>query len=143
MLEAQRQRHSPDPVNVRFTRRVLWTQITLLVVVTGFLTFHGLFFYALAALLTLMVTVLAIVGMQCAQEWCRLALALISLAVGIACFLLVRFPLEHAPGAEGVLALRIIPIWAGFAAIVSALLFVFLVFSSKIRYTSRRLFTLW
>lgn len=144
MLEVQRQRHTPNRDHINFTRKVLWTEIAILLLVSGLLTFHGLFTYALAGLLVLMVAVLLIVGMQGAQEWCRVILGLISLLVGIACLLLARFPPEMVGESEGgALGLKLVPIWSGLSGVALVVLAGCLLFSGRIKYASRRLFTLW
>ena len=143
MLDIQRQRHAPNAGNIQFTRRILWMQIALLMLVSGLLTFHGLFPHALICLLALMLAALLIVDMQGACDWCRLVLALLSLMAGIACMLLARFPPEAAPGDGGSVTVKLIPIWAGLAGLAFPSLSACLLFSSEVRYTSKRLFTLW
>lgn len=143
MLDVQRYRHSPKLENVQFTRKILWALLTVLILVGGCLTFHGLFIHALATLLVLMITVLLIVGMGNAKEWCRCALAFMSLGFGVACALLARFGPEIFESSEAPLGVKLIPIWAGLAAIACITIAACFVFSEKVQYSSRRLFTLW
>lgn len=143
MLDAQRYRHSPKLEHIQFTRRILWALLSLLILAGGLLVFHGLFVHALVLLLVLFLTVLLVVGMGNAHDWCRITLGVLSVGLGVAFFLLARFPPEALPATEASTGHKWIPIWSGLAALSNITLAGCFIFSSKVQYSSRRLFTLW